>query len=291
MLGRVLALLGLSLISAQALADAYEITDSFGKHWFEQVPERVVVTDWTILDNLLRLNVVPVGAPETARYRTLPDQPTLPASVNDIGLRVAPSPARIRALEPDLIIIGTGQKELARPLSHIAKVIYFKNFSDRYRTNGRKARERWLQMAAVFQKTAQAQAALQAMDERMAELAGALNPDQTVVLLQATPQGQLRLFGDNSLPGHVLRTLGLTPGLIRPATHWGESPLTLDDLGALNTTPQVLLFAPQSQHAQWKNAIEKQDLSAGIQILPRLWPYGGALSLLQIAERIRHALR
>ncbi len=291
MLRRVLSLLSLGLISTQALAGAYEITDSFGRHWFEQVPERVVVTDWTILDNLLRLGVVPLGAPETTRYRALPDQPALPAQVSDIGLRVAPSPARIRALEPDLIIIGTGQKELARPLSRITKVIYFKNFSDRYRTNGHKSRERWLQMAAVFQKTEQAEAALQHLDERLAALAESLTSTSPVALVQADERMQLRLFGANSLPGYTLTQLGLTPALQRTPQHWGESHITLAELNTLAIDTDVLLFAPQAAHGDWRRSLAHQSIQARVHLLPPLWPYGGVLSLLQIAERIASPLR
>ena len=291
MLRRALSLLGLCLISAQAVAAGYQITDSFGKHWFERVPERVVVTDWTVLDNLLRLGIVPVGAPDTADYRKLPNQPELPTAVSDIGLRAAPSPASIRALKPDLIIIGTGQKELARPLSRIAKVIYFKNFSDRYRTNGRKSRERWLQMAAVFAQTEQAQQALSGMDQRLAELAQRVRGAGPVALIQARDDGSLRLYGDNSLPGYALRQLGLTPALQRAPKHWGESAIKTADLNTLQEPARILLFAPLKQHEQWRKRLTDGAIDARIELLAPLWPYGGALSILQLAERIATPLR
>ncbi len=291
MIRRAFSLLGLCLFSAQAMAAGYQITDSFGKHWFEAVPERVVVTDWTVLDNLLRLGIVPLGAPETALYRKLPNQPTLPTNVADIGLRVAPSPASIRALNPDLIIIGTGQKELARPLSRIAKVIYFKNFSDRYRTNGRKSRERWLQMASVFERSEQAEKSLQAMDQRLYALAQTVQGSGPVALIQAQDNKRLRLYGDNSLPGHALRQLGLEPALERAPQHWGETTIKFAAFATLDASANILLFAPETQHAQWRKKLATTPIKANVTLLPPLWPYGGTLSILQIAERIASSLR
>ncbi|MGB1580651.1 MAG: hypothetical protein ACPHER_04005, partial [Nevskiales bacterium] len=129
----------LLLLSGSVQAAPYEITDSFGKHWFERPPQRVVVTDWTLLDNLQALGVETVGAPELALYRQQVS-PDLPRDVTDIGLRAAPNLETLRQLKPDVILLGTGQKELARPLSRISTVLYFKQFSDRYRSNGLKSR-------------------------------------------------------------------------------------------------------------------------------------------------------
>ena len=133
-----------SLADSYYLSDShYEVTDSFGKHRLQKPPERIVVTDWTLLEQILELGIVPVGAPELERYRHYVKQPILPNGIADIGLRSSPDLKTLRSLKPGAIIVGTDQKSLARPFSLIAPVFYYNNFSARYRTNGKKTRVRF----------------------------------------------------------------------------------------------------------------------------------------------------
>ena len=244
-------LLGLLCLSPQLQAASYEVTDSFGKHRFETPPSRVVVTDWTLLENLLELGVTPIGAPELDGYRKHVGTPALSEDITDIGLRQAPSLRTLKALKPDLIILGTGQKDLARPFSRISRVAYYKFFSDRYRTNGKKASVRFLQMAELFQKTELA-------EQKLAEMEAAITPlHESEPLTIARQSGdELIAYGPNSLVGHAMTLLGLTNAQSFKGNSWGEETLT------------------------------GQDIAGRFLVLENVWPYGGALSIGRIAQAI-----
>lgn len=256
-----LCLLGLISLSLPVLAGSYEVTDAFGKHRFETPPARVVVTDWTLLENLLELGITPIGAPELDGYRQYVKTPPLQEGIRDIGLRQAPSLKILESVQPDLIILGTGQKDLARPFSRISRVAYYKFFSDRYRTNGLKARERFLQMAELFQKTGLARQKLAEMDTKIANLRGRL-PKVTgsITLARQAGDGKLILYGPNSLPGHALVLLGLQNTQDFKGNSWGEKEVAAASL--------------------------RTEQNSTLILLDDAWPYGGALSLGHLAERI-----
>ncbi len=264
----LLLTIGFLCLALPALASgSYEVTDAFGKHRFDAPPARVVVTDWTLLENLLELGITPVGAPELEAYRRHVQWPALPQDITDIGLRQAPSIKALATLTPELIILGTGQKDLARPFSRISRVAWYKFFSERYRTNGSKARTRFLQIAELFQRTTVAENKLAAMDTRIAELRsllmnhfGSQLPDVTAA--RTLSPEKLAVYGPNSLPGHALEQLGLVNARSFKGNAWGEKELAA-------------------------------DIAAGngrLLILDGVWPYGGALSVGRIAEAITAGL-
>jgi iron complex transport system substrate-binding protein len=106
---RIAVLLSLTLLSKSVFA--YQVKDSYGKYYLDRPPTRVVVTDWTLLEQLLELGITPVGAPELSLYEAYVKQPALPNDVKDIGLRRAPDLDILKALAPEAIIIGTDQKK------------------------------------------------------------------------------------------------------------------------------------------------------------------------------------
>lgn len=293
---RVLMLCGMALFQPYAHAEtgAWEVTDSTGRHWFTDIPQKVATTDWTIAENLLALGVTPIGLTEVDAYRALAN-PALPTNTVDIGLRVEPNLARIKSLAPDIILTGTGQKHLMRPLSRLGRLLHYRQFSDRYRTNGTKADIRYLQLAALFKKTAQAEAQLEKRNTRIKDLAKRLNQfSQPVSLVQLTHTGEIRAYGHNSLPGHALILLGLTNGLEVPASNWGEAKLSLSDLNGAKRGP-ILFFGKADEIKTLKQSSDWQTLANWVHncliALPPLWPYGSALSFAEHAERITAAVQ
>lgn len=285
------------LANTVSATEPYQITDSFGKHWFEKPPERVIVTDWTVLENILELGIVPVGAPELDSYRHFVVRPAIPESVMDVGKRISPTLATIRELKPDVVILGTKQKDLARAFSSFTNVNYYNSFSERYRTNGKKSRQRFLQIAQMFQKTSLARQKLAHLDQRIAELKNELQrhfPDglPKVTTCRFGANESILVYGYNSMPHYALQLLGIEGEYDVEGSTWGEESVGLDDLASVSDG-YLVCFKPNDnqhlfQHPDW------QALPAVVNnrfyLTDPVWSYGGAMSVLFIAEAIAKTL-
>lgn len=285
--------------SIQWVHAGYEVTDSFGKHQIQAPPTRVVVTDWALLEQMLELDVNPVGAPELDLYRRYVKRPILPSdNIVDIGLRLAPKLQSLRKLKPDLIIVGTGQKNLARPFSRVAPVMYYNSFSDKYRTNGKKSRVRFLQLADLFQKRALAETKLASMDQEISEIREALlqhfnHKPPKVTIVRFSSHEKVLIYGENSMPLHALEQLGLQSGVSISRSKWGYKEMPISILGTINDG--VILYIKPTDALDtllksdtWLSLLAVKEQR--IHPMNAAWSYGGAMSILYNARAIQKAL-
>lgn len=293
---RFIIFIGLCLNISQAFA-SYLVTDSFGKHKFEQPPVRIVVADWTLLEQLLELGVNPVGAPELDLYRHYVVQPDLPTGITDIGLRRAPNIEAIRALKPDVIILGTDQKKLARPFSRISRVMFYKSFSAKYRTNGKKSRERLLQLADLFKLREFAQQKLAARDAELLQIKQQIHdhfvgqlPKLTVIRFSSARK--CLIYGENSIMSYTFKQLGIMPQLNSNRTKWGEREVSIDKLEQVAEGVLLYVEPVDSQEVFENKSWQSLPLVQQHRVAPMsaAWSYGGAMSVLYNARAIRDAL-
>ncbi len=231
---RNLVWLGILVIFAADIQAEIAITDSHGKHRFDQPPERIVSLSWALTEQLLELGVTPLGIADLKQFRNLSTRYQLSTEVQDLGPRIAPDLAKIKALKPQVILIGYSQRSLLRPLSNIARVIYFNNFGRRY-DNASKADERFLELASLFEKTELAANKLRARDERLAELKTMLEKvvvttSLAVYVPPTTAKGRYNVFVDNSLPHSAAQQLGFTVVQAEKADKYGVVQLTAKEL-------------------------------------------------------------
>ena len=265
-------LLAMLVAAVPARSDSYQVYDSFGKHFFRAPPERTVVTDWTLLEQLLALDVVPVGAPELQSYRRVMPFETLPESIGDIGLREKPDLDRVAALRPDLIIVGTDQKQLARPLSRIARVLFYQNFSPRFDNNGATALKRLRQLSEVFQQQITADRELDALrrerEEGRARLQRGRSAAEPVTLVKQYRGTSLIRYSSHSLFGWVVTELGLKNRLDIEVNKFGE--LRSNELNSGDLFPgRVVCIGPCDLEARLSL---KRDVTIGR--VTDAWPYG-----------------
>ena len=288
--------LALFLWLASSFSYSYEVVDSFGKHEFQSPPERVVVTDWTLLEQLLELGVVPVGAPELEAYEVYVGQPELPEGIVDIGQRRAPSMQVIESLAPDLIILGTDQKEFDRLFSRISRVGYYQNFSHRWDSNGEKAQQRLQQLATLFQREEIAEQKLEQLhlnlDQARSHLSALFGELPLVTLARITPNGSALVYGEHSLPGYSLQQLGLSSEIEVPKNKFGELQMSISDLAQVEQGYLLFWLDPLQKDMveteEWTTLPSVQNKRA-IELSPA-WSYGGAMSLMYITQAIVNAL-
>ncbi|MEO3974891.1 iron-siderophore ABC transporter substrate-binding protein [Streptomyces sp. CAU 1734] len=106
-------------------ADRITLTDASGKKVSLDGPaEKVVATEWNIVENLISLGVEPAGVSDVKGYKAWAAAVPLKNEPKDIGTRGEPSMDSIAALAPDLIITTTDMPDPAvKQLSKVAKVL------------------------------------------------------------------------------------------------------------------------------------------------------------------------
>ena len=293
----------LTLSSTQTVFAEIQITDSHGKYNFAEPPKRVVALNWALAEQMLELGETPIGMADIEGFRQHGTKPVVPESVIEVGKRLSPKLATIRKLKPDIILIGYSQRSLLRPLSNIATVIYFKNFGNRY-NNFEKSRERFLEMAKLFDKTEKATNKLKQADERFQtmrlKLAQVFPEDQLPKLEITIPQTasetekhqSIWVFGKNSLPFYAAEKLGLAVVSPEKTSQFGTAQLNMADLVALhNANGQALcrVYLPsyQTPNRDSESAIPPKGCAFELNYQNA---FGGAMSVLYLSEAIYQAL-
>lgn len=94
--------------TARQTAEPLVLTDATGtKVRLDGPAERVVGTEWNVVENLVSLGVDPVGVADVKGYKTWDTAVPLTNRPRDIGTRGEPSMDTIASLSPDLIVATT----------------------------------------------------------------------------------------------------------------------------------------------------------------------------------------
>ncbi|TWI52719.1 iron complex transport system substrate-binding protein [Pseudomonas duriflava] len=263
----------------------------------DTLPKRIVSLTWESTEDLLELGITPLAVADADDYKTWVVRPTLPDSVRSAGSRVEPNLELLAELKPDLILINPSLEGLRSKLERIASVQSFDNFRQDY-NNYETARRNYLQLAEQFDRKAQAEQRLAAMDKRILELRQQLDlhfrghPPKVTVIRFASP-AVAYVYGDNSMPQYAMELLQLPPAYPLPATAWGITQKPISELGQINEGV-VLHIEPFAQG-------EKLFSTRLWQVMPFVqnrhfaavrstWTYGGVFSVQYLAEALTEAL-
>lgn len=180
------------------------ITMAMGKVTIPKRPERVVVLDLGELDNVVSLGVKPVGWAATQAGQGIPDylkkgagHPKLVGTIDQLNLEA------IADLHPDLIL-GSQLRAASqyKNLSKIAPTVFSIRPGYTWKSN-------YLLNAAALDKTAEAKQELGVYDQKVAALKKALGPHEPTVSMVRYMPGRLRLYGQDSFIGTILKDVGL----------------------------------------------------------------------------------
>ena len=283
--------------SATLSAQAIQVSDSLGAKTLAQIPVRAVVLDWDLLEQVIELGIMPVGAPEISSYQHWVIQPAIDSSVLDVGTRSEPNLEIIAELNPDVIIISATQIDLMPALEKIAPVLYYSNFAKQDK-HAQLAIKHFKQLAQVFAKSTLAVQKLQGMNTELsrlkAQLATALHSDKAAVLLmRLASQTSSFVYAENSIPHYALQALGLSAALPQKPAKWGIVQKRLSELQHINEG-YVLYILPFAQEQQLKRSILWRALpfvqQNRVNAVRSVWSYGGAMSILYTAQAITESL-
>uniref|UniRef100_UPI00396C59BB iron-siderophore ABC transporter substrate-binding protein n=1 Tax=Vibrio parahaemolyticus TaxID=670 RepID=UPI00396C59BB len=280
---------------ARANADI-TVHDAYGAVTFEQVPQRVVVLNWDILEQVLALDIEPIAAPNLPGYRQWVVNPYAPESIEDIGTRAEPNLEKIASLKPDVILAASPQQDLIPLLRQIAPVVYLPNFSQN-EAAAQTAIKHFRTLAALFDKQELAEQKLAKLNDSFKQLRDKIRqhysaPLDVLVMRFSTPNSVL-LSTENSTTDYVVEQLGLTNPIKVSARAWG---IKQDRINRLQNLEQsyVLYVQPFPQESKLNSSplwqampfVKKQRVNS----VRAVWAYGGAMSLQYMAEAITDSL-
>ncbi|MFV0574005.1 MAG: ABC transporter substrate-binding protein [Vibrio sp.] len=289
----LLALTALSFASQASIT----VVDSLGEHQLDNHPQRIVALNWDLAEQLLELDVTPVGVPNIKDYSTWVVKPAIPESVADLGTRAEPNLQKLAELKPDLILAASPQKDLIPRLQEIAPVLYYESYEGE-KDSAEEVITNFKQIAQVVDKSELAEQKLAGMEERFSELNKQLTEKfgdklPNVLAMRFANQTSVFVYTENSTTNYVLNKLGLTPAMPFPPAHWGIKQIRLTDLQAVKDG-YVVYFGPFDQQA----AMEKSMLwkampfvrNGKVNEADSVWNYGGAMSMKYIGESITKSL-
>ncbi|HHY0380341.1 TPA: iron-siderophore ABC transporter substrate-binding protein [Vibrio parahaemolyticus] len=280
---------------ARANADI-TVHDAYGAVTFEQVPQRVVVLNWDILEQVLALDIEPIAAPNLPGYRQWVVNPYAPESIEDIGTRAEPNLEKIASLKPDVILAASPQQDLIPLLRQIAPVVYLPNFSQN-EAAAQTAIKHFRTLGALFDKQELAEQKLAKLNDSFKQLRDKIRqhysaPLDVLVMRFSTPNSVL-LSTENSTTDYVVEQLGLTNPIQVSAHAWG---IKQDRINRLQNLEQsyVLYVQPFPQESKLNSSplwqampfVKKQRVNS----VRAVWAYGGAMSLQYMAEAITDSL-
>ncbi|HHY0377847.1 TPA: iron-siderophore ABC transporter substrate-binding protein [Vibrio parahaemolyticus] len=280
---------------ARANADI-TVHDAYGAVTFEQVPQRVVVLNWDILEQVLALDIEPIAAPNLPGYRQWVVNPYAPESIEDIGTRAEPNLEKIASLKPDVILAASPQQDLIPLLKQIAPVVYLPNFSQN-EAAAQTAIKHFRTLGALFDKQELAEQKLAKLNDSFKQLRDKIRqhysaPLDVLVMRFSTPNSVL-LSTENSTTDYVVEQLGLTTPIQVSARAWG---IKQDRINRLQNLEQsyVLYVQPFPQESKLNSSplwqampfVKKQRVNS----VRAVWAYGGAMSLQYMAEAITDSL-
>lgn len=277
-------------------AQTISITDGLGEHHFSAPPKRVVVLDWDLLEQLLTLNIIPVGATELSSYQQWVVEPAIPSSIEEVGTRAEPNLEKISQLHPDVIIASRSQEDLLPLLQKISPVVYLPNFG-REDNAGGVAIAHFNTLAELFDRKALAKQFLSNMDKRFTELksklANTFDEPPNVAVIRFSSLSTVFLYTDNSTLNYVLEQLALKPAIFLPARPWGIEQQRINSLQFINDG-YVLYIKPFADENQLATSILWQSMpfvkQGHVNSVRPVWNYGGAFSLQLMAEALTESL-
>lgn len=296
-------------LAAPVGAQTVDLHDALGRTVLLDGPaERIVVLEWTYLENLLALGVAPVGAADLAGYSAWVDGGADLAGVGDVGTRQEPSLEAILALAPDLIVgVRFRHEAILKRLEAIAPTLLF----DPYPAEG--TGDQYAELEATFRtlgaavgRAEAAEAVLAETDAAFAELSMRLEAagrtGATVLLIQAyLLQGapQLRAFTDNALATQVLMRLGLENAWPSAYAPYGFDTVGVEALVPVADAEAMLYVVSDADRAAFEAALAADPIWSRLGFVARgadralggdTWVFGGPESMREFAERAVDAL-
>lgn len=266
------------------------LTHSLGTIDVPKNPQRVVVLDYSTLENLDYLGIKPVAIPKTnlpSHLRKYGDDP----SIVDVGSITEVNLEKINEASPDLIIMGGRLIDFYDQLSAIAPVLYPQiTDADDYM----KAFEKNLNdLALLYDKQDEVDSALEGVNNRIEEVRDITSTSDAKALVLLHNRGRFSAYGSGSRFGMVFDVLGVQESVEGLEVHRHGNPVSSEFVQKAN--PDILFIVDRSlvvekavlDKAEVENKLIQQTNAAKnskiYYLSPEMWYLvGGGITSLNI---------
>ncbi|XNM69825.1 Fe(3+)-hydroxamate ABC transporter substrate-binding protein FhuD [Escherichia coli] len=257
--------------------------------------ERIVALEWLPVELMLALGVTPYGVADIPNYRMWVNEPVLPDSVIDVGLRTEPNLELLTQMKPSMLVWSAGYGPSPKILARIAPGRSFA-FSDGKQPL-EQARRSLLEMAELLNKQDVAHRHLAEFDAYIDSLKPRFvsRGERPLLIMSLLDPRHMLVFGPNCLFQEILDRLGVENAWQGETNFWGSTVVGIDRLAAYKDV-DVLCF----DHG---NAADMRQLAATplwqampfvranrVQNVPAVWFYGATLSAMNFARILDNAL-
>lgn len=261
----------------------------------EPVTERVVALEWLPVEQLLALGVTPYAVADIPNYNLWVNDPKLPASVIDVGLRTEPNMELLTAIKPTLLIWSSGYGPSQEQLSRIAPGVGIAF------TDGKApldmARKSLMQLASRIDREQAARNHLAQFDNFLQQMKPrfAARGERPVVLMTLIDARHVLLIGQNSLFQQAMDVLGVRNGWAGETNFWGSAIVGMEQLAAIKDA-DVLCFEHGDEPLMGQIAATPlwQAMpfirNQRFQRVPAVWFYGATLSTMRFCRVLDNAL-
>ncbi|HDG8093599.1 TPA: Fe(3+)-hydroxamate ABC transporter substrate-binding protein FhuD [Klebsiella oxytoca] len=288
----------LTLITRRRLLTAMALSPLLwqmrGARAAEVDPQCIVALEWLPVELLLALGVTPYGVADIPNYRLWVNEPALPDSVIDVGLRTEPNLELLTQMKPSFLVWSAGYGPAAEKLARIAPGRGF-TFSDGKRPL-MMAQQSLSEMADLIGRQQEAKRHLAEFDALMESLRPrfARRGDRPLLMITLLDTRHVLVFAQNCLFQEVLDRFAIKNAWQGETTFWGSVTVGIDRLAAYRDA-DVICF----DHG---NAREMAQLTATplwqampfvragrFQSVPAVWFYGATLSAMHFARVLADA--
>lgn len=278
-------------------------TDARGEEITLDAPaEDVVALEWSEVEDLVTLGVMPVGVADVEGYSTWVSQAPLDDSVTDVGTRQEPSVDSIVALEPDLVITEDRGNNLIDRLEELVPVMVLEG-SDTADNIGL-MRENFTTIATAVGREDEATTVLDefdaALDDGRQAIEDAGAGGQEFAMADGWMQGSsvaIRMFGEGSLVSDLAEEIGLQNGWTGEVDEvWGLGQTDVEGLTGLG---DVHLFYSASREDVFAEGLEGNAIWESLPAVENgnvhkldegTWTFGGPRSSMHIVDQLVAAL-
>lgn len=261
----------------------------------EPVTARVVALEWLPVEHLLALGVTPYAVADIPNYNLWVNDPPLPPSVIDVGLRTEPNLELMTAIKPTLLVWSTGYGPSQEQLARIAPGLGV-SFTDG-KAPLAMARASLTQLAKRIDREAAARQHLAQFDDFLAQMKPRFSArgDRPVVLMTLIDARHVLLIGQNSLFQQAMDILGVRNGWAGETNFWGSAVVGIEQMAAIKDA-DVLCFEhgddPLMEQIAATPLWQAMPFirSQRFQRVPAVWFYGATLSTMRFCRVLDTAL-
>lgn len=172
----------------------------------EKNPEKVVVFDFGMLDSMKALDLPVAGVPKDSLPTYLEEYDA--EDYEHVGGLKEPDFEAIHAMDPDLIIISTRQRNAYEDFSEIAPTIYVELDTDNYMES---FEHNVGLLGKIFDKEDKVQKEVDKVNEQLTELQDKAENTEEDALVVLSNGGKVSAFGPGSRFGMVHEVFGVKP--------------------------------------------------------------------------------